>query len=168
MTEAHAQTSMPALFTATLFPYRSMGHRGFMLLMGLVAVLCLIPGLIFLSMGAWPVFGFLGLDVLIVFLAFRTNYIAARRHEMITLTENRLQISSIDRRGRKKQFELNPYWTQLEIERNEDGVQRVIVAEAGKRVALGDFLPPDEKEGFAEALASALGQISTFHKTVRV
>ena len=72
--DPHAE---PTLFSAIITPHRSLSGRGFVLVMALVGGLSFIGGMFFFLLGAWPVVGFLGLDVVLVYWAFRANYRAA-------------------------------------------------------------------------------------------
>jgi len=71
----------PKIFSAIITPHRSLGPSGFLIFMLCLGGLSFISGVIFVSLGAWPVFGFFGLDVLLVYLAFRANYRSARAYE---------------------------------------------------------------------------------------
>ncbi len=73
----------PTLFSAIVTPHRSLGTLGFVVVMVAVGLVSFAAGLAFLLMGAWPVFGFFGLDVLLVYLAFRANYRAAAAYEEV-------------------------------------------------------------------------------------
>ena len=73
----------PKIFSALLTPHRSLGPTGFLILMACLGGLSFVSGIIFVSLGAWPVFGFFGLDVLLI--GFRcspcfTPYIARVVH----------------------------------------------------------------------------------------
>src|SRR5271169_3679921 len=61
-------------FERVLLPHRSLPSRNFHLLMGLLGLISVAVGVGFVSVGAWPVIGFFGLDVALVYLAFRLNY----------------------------------------------------------------------------------------------
>ena len=63
-----------------------------MLLMMALVACSFAAGLAFWLMGAWPVVGFFGLDILLVQFAFRLNYRAARAAEEISLTRDRLTV----------------------------------------------------------------------------
>ena len=58
----------------TLLPYRSLSKRGFRNLMFTVSFIFFSIGVYFWYLGAWPVFGFLGLDVFLLYYAFKINY----------------------------------------------------------------------------------------------
>lgn len=150
------------LFAATLTPHRSLSPRGFLLVMALVGGISFVAGMAFLAMGAWPVFGFFGLDVLLVYLAFRRNYAAGRAFEEVELTRQRLTLRRVSHRGRESRFEFNPYWTRLYIFRNEDGVQKLLLSSGGLEVPVGDWLSPDEKHDFSRAFGRELNKVSRF------
>ena len=80
MSESNVQAAVPAeptLFSALLTPHRSLSPTGFLLFMVVLGGISFTTGIMFLLAGAWPVFGFFGLDVIAVYIAFRANYRAA-------------------------------------------------------------------------------------------
>ena len=91
-------------FVAELRPYRSLGRTGFMVLMGFVILVSFVAGIVFTLAGAWPVFGFFGLDVVIIYLAFRINYRDARLFERVELDRETLTITRVDPWGRAKSW----------------------------------------------------------------
>ncbi len=152
----------PPIFTAVLKPYRSLSSTGFMLVMMALVACSFAAGLAFWLMGAWPVVGFLGLDILLVQFAFRMNYRAARAAEEISLSRERLTVRRIAASGRTSELDFNPYWTRLEIDRKpEFGVIALRLATHGKRFVIGSFLGPKQREDFAEAFEAALREART-------
>jgi uncharacterized membrane protein len=148
------------VFSAILRPHRSLSPRGFGLLMTAIALLSFFIGFAFWLMGAWPVVGFCGLDVLLIQLAFRLNFRDARASEEIHLTHERLSVTQISPRGEARETGFNPYWARLEVERHpEIGVSALRIASHGARLAIGAFLPPVERESFAAALSAALAKV---------
>ena len=103
----------PILFDALLTPHRSLAPRGFVILMGFITVVSFSAGLVFFLVGAWPVVGFLGLDVALIYLAFRINYRDARRHEILRLTRRRLVVERRDPWGAVKRWTFQPAWLQV-------------------------------------------------------
>ena len=91
-----------------LTPHRSLGPRGFLIVMALLAGVSFISGIVFVSIGAWPVFGFFGLDVALVYLAFRVNYRDGRAFEALTLTEEAFTIRRVSAKGREQRISLEP------------------------------------------------------------
>src|SRR5262245_1874511 len=76
----------PAIFSAVITPHRSLGRRGFLILMLVLGGVSFTTGMVFLIAGAWPIFGFCGLDVLLVYWAFRVNFRRAAAYEQVTVT----------------------------------------------------------------------------------
>ena len=147
----------PKLFSARLTPHRSLNRTGFLVLMGFLSAVSFATGLAFLMMGAWPVLGFLGLDVLVVYWAFRVNFRRAAATEEITVTSLELRVRRVSHRGHVVEWVLNPLWVQLDQKVHaEFGIERLYLVSRGRRVSIGNFLGADEKASFAKALLAAL------------
>lgn len=147
----------PKLFSALLTPHRSLNRTGFLVLMGFLSVVSFATGIAFLLMGAWPVFGFLGLDVLVIYWAFRVNFRRATATEEITVTPLELRVRRVSHRGHVAEWVLNPLWVQLDQKTHaEFGIERLYLVSRGRRVSIGNFLGADEKASFAKALLAAL------------
>lgn len=149
----------PTLFSATLTPHRSLGRTGFVLLMAAIGFVSFIAGIVFLIAGAWPVMGFFGLDVALIYWAFRANYRAARAYEQVFVTPSELTFRKVSQRGDVAEWAFNPLWARLDRETHpEFGVQKLFLVSHGRRLSIGGFLGPREKESFATALLAALGE----------
>ena len=147
----------PKLFSARLTPHRSLNRTGFLVLMVFLSVVSFAAGLAFLLMGAWPVFGFFGLDVLVIYWAFRINFRRAAAVEEISVTPSELRVRRISHRGHVVEWVLNPLWVRLDQKTHaEFGIERLYLVSKGRRVSVGSFLGPDEKASFAKALMGAL------------
>ncbi len=147
------------IFAALLKPHRSLPRAGFVLVMALLGTISFAAGMAFLLMGAWPIFGFFGLDVLLVYLAFRANYRAAGAYEEVTVTPSALVVRKVCPRGHAREWTLNPVWARLDCERHEEfGVEDVFLVSHGRRLALARFLGRRQKEDFALALDAALAE----------
>jgi uncharacterized membrane protein len=155
--EFEPELPQPELFSALLTPHRSLNRTGFLVLMGCLCVLSFAAGLAFLLMGAWPVLGFFGLDVLAIYWAFRINFRRARASEEITVTPSELRVRRVSHRGHVVEWVLNPLWVRLDQKGDaEFGIERLYLVSRGRRVSIGSFLGPDEKASFAKALLGAL------------
>jgi uncharacterized membrane protein len=150
-------TAEPELFSALLTPHRSLNRTGFLVLMAFLTVVSFAAGLAFLLMGAWPVFGFFGLDVLVVYWAFRINFRRAKATEEIRVTPSELRVRRVSHRGHVVEWVLNPLWVQLDQKTHaEFGIEKLYLVSRGRRVSVGNFLGADEKASFAKALTAAL------------
>jgi uncharacterized membrane protein len=149
--------AQPEIFSALLTPHRSLSRTGFVVVMAFVTFVSFVAGLAFLLMGAWPVFGVFGLDVLAIFWAFRVNFRRAKASEEILVTPSELRVRRISHRGDVVEFVLNPLWVRLDqISHAEYGIEKLYLVSKGRHVAIGSFLGPDEKASFAKALTVAL------------
>jgi uncharacterized membrane protein len=151
------ETAQPELFSALLTPHRSLNRTGFLVLMTFLSVVSFVAGLAFLMMGAWPVLGFFGLDVLVVYWAFRVNFRRGNATEEIRVTATELRVRRISHRGHVVEWVLNPLWVRLDQKAHaEFGIEKLYLVSKGRHVSIASFLGPDEKASFAKALTAAL------------
>jgi uncharacterized membrane protein len=149
----------PTIFSAVLAPHRSLSPTGFLLFMLVLAVASFTTGMVFFLAGAWPVLGFCGLDVLLVYWAFRVNDRSAQAYERVTVTASELKLRRVSHHGRVSEWTLNPLWVRLDRVRHaEFGIERLFLVSHGRRLAIAGFLGPQEKESFAAALTAALAE----------
>ncbi len=146
----------PVLFDATLHPHRSLGPAGFAVLMGLVAAVGFGTGVVFLVAGAWPVFGFCGLEVLLIYVCFRLNYRSAGLFERVRLTGAALTVERRDWRGRARLWTFQPYWLRVAMDDPPLHDSRLTLSSHGRSLAIGSFLAPEERAELARALRHAL------------
>lgn len=143
-------------FSALLTPHRSLGARGFVVLMAVVGAISFIAGEAFLLIGAWPVSGFFGLDVLLIYYAFKLNYRAARAYEEVSICGDKLTVTKVRASGRSREWTCNPYWARVEVASRPGRASQLRVASHGRHLVLGAFLSEGERLEFAGALERAL------------
>jgi uncharacterized membrane protein len=147
----------PTLFSARVTPHRSLNRTGFTVLMASIGFVSFVAGVAFCLMGAWPVLGFFGLDVLVIYWAFRVNFRSASATEDIVMTPSELRVRRVSHRGHVMEWTLNPLWVQLEKKGDpEFGIERLYLVSRGRRLSIGYFLGPEEKESLSKALLVAL------------
>ncbi|HEU0082135.1 MAG TPA: DUF2244 domain-containing protein [Bradyrhizobium sp.] len=150
-------TAEPTLFAAQITPHRSLNRIGFLALMGFLTIVSFAAGIAFWLMGAWPVFGFFGLDVLAIYWAFRINFHRAQALEEITITPSELRVRRISHRGHQVEWVFNPLWVQLDQKTHaEFGIEKLYLVSRGRKISVGSFLGAEEKASFAKALTAAL------------
>lgn len=145
-------------FDAVLFPHRSLPNQGFIVVMSIVVGANFLFGTYFYAIGAWPVLGFCGLDIVLVWLAFKISYAQGRLRERVRVSDRDMWVARVLPSGHETRWRLQPYWTQVLIDRPVRHDTQIRVVSKGKTLILGAFLSPDERGGFAEALARALGR----------
>jgi uncharacterized membrane protein len=140
---------------AVLRPHRSLPPRGFLILMAVLGGVSFTAGMVFVLRGAWPVMGFLGLDVALVYLAFRLNYRSARRSEHVRLAGDALTIERVGVRGDRRLWTFQPYWARIVFEEKDEDENRLLVTSHGRSLALATFLGAGERRSFAGTLKDA-------------
>jgi uncharacterized membrane protein len=144
------------LFDAELRPHRSLSPRGFLLLMAGVCAISFTGGLAFYLAGAWPVIGFLGADVLLIYLAFRINYRSGRLVETLHLTPRTLTVRRIWPGGKSRSWEFQPTWLQVDLADPPRHDSPLVLRSHGRSLSIGSFLTKEERAEVAEALRAAL------------
>jgi len=153
------RTQEPTIFSAVLTPHRSLSRKGFLILMTVLGLISFATGMAFLLAGAWPVFGFCGLDVLLIYGAFQVSYRRAKAYEQVTVTPSELTVRKVSHHGRVSEWTLNPLWVRLHRHEHEEfGIERLFLTSRGQQLAIAGFLGPQEKKSFAQALSAALAE----------
>jgi uncharacterized membrane protein len=148
------------IFAARLTPHRSLSRRGAIALVGAVCAIWAVMSLSFLSMGAWPVLMFFGLDIVLLGWLVWLNMREGRRYEDISVSRLALDVRRYSANGlRRERHSFNPLGTRLQIDRHaEFGVMKLTLANRERAITIGDFLNPDDKESFAKAFSVALAK----------
>ena len=144
------------LLNITILPYRSLSKRSFRNLMLVVCFIFFSIGVFFWSLGAWPVFGFLGLDVILLYLAFKINYKSGEIFENLKLFNSNLLVTRSFPSGKSQSWSLEPYWTRVEISKNFPNDQKLVLKSKDKVVLLGSFLNLNDKKKLMKKINEAL------------
>jgi len=156
---AMPEDSDSVVFRARLTPHRSLDRRGHAILFGLVIGVTTLLSIPFYVLGAFPIIGFFGLDVVLLWIAFRVSNNRAKAYEELALTHFELLFRRMSWRGRRAEWRFNPLWVRLASDEHaEFGVQRIALVEGRRQVEMGAFLGAEEKADFAAALKGALAE----------
>ena len=139
-------------------PHRSLSPGGFLAVMAAIAVAGCATGVAFLLAGAWPVMGFMGLDIALVWYAFRVNYRRARGWERVRLTDGTLTVERAGPKGEVAKFRFQPYWLRVEMDDPPKPGSRLTLRSHGSVFEIGTFLGPDERLALARTLREALAR----------
>jgi uncharacterized membrane protein len=157
--QPHSESGAPLpRFTATLLPHRSLSRKGFAGLMLAIGTVSFASGMLFVALGAWPVMGFFGLDVALLYAAFRWNYRDARLSEQIDLSGRELRVTRIHPSGKAESWSFNPYWVRFEHKARENATDELSLTSHGRKLVFGAFLSDGEKASLAAALSAALAR----------
>lgn len=120
----------------------------------------LVIGTGFWLAGAWPVIGFLGLDIVLLWVAFRISYRDAAAFEEVAVWPHDLVVRQVSPAGRIREHRFNPFWTRFVVRRHEEiGITEMGLQARGRKLRIGAFLNPDDRESFARAFAQALATV---------
>ena len=151
------ETQARPLFAAKLTPHRSLSPRGIRIVIAILCSMTLLPGVIFYALGAWPVVGFMGLDVLALYWALTHSFRDGKRFEEVTLWPDRLEVRQVGPDGAEHQEVFSPFFVRLVIDRDfDERTTAVKLRTADKEFIVGAFLNPDDKASFAQAFGTAL------------
>ncbi len=157
MPKMTTQTQARPLFAAKLTPQRSLGTKGVRVAVAVAAVLASVPGIVFFSLGAWPIVGFVALDVMLIWWALSASLKDGKRYEQVTLWPDQLEVKQVDGAGKETLSRFNPHFVKLVVDRDfNERTTGLHLRTRDRDVLLGAFLNPDEKSSFAKAFGTAL------------
>jgi uncharacterized membrane protein len=150
-------TRQPLLFEALSSPVPGLSGAAIRRIALALILAAGISGAAFAWLGAWPVFGFMGAEVLLVvgLLSAHARW-SARAYERISLADGRLVIERADGRGRRERLEIDPYWARAEWRETAPGEGRLLITTRGRALEIGRFLNGPERQSLHGALSSAL------------
>jgi len=143
----------PVLFEAVSTPSHSF-HRGLFLLLATITLgWSIAGGAVFLFLGAWPVFGFVGIESLLALgLVMLHHRRAGRAREVLRLADGRLTLRRTDASGRLTEASMDAYWAQVEWTEREG----LALVQRGQRMRIGAYLSEAEAAELAGELRQAL------------
>lgn len=143
---------------ATLTPHRSLSPRSFALLMAVIAGANFAVSIFFYAIGAWPVMGFMGLDMALIWWAFKRNFRDGRRAERIEITAHELVLEQLSEKHPPREQRFVRRWVQVELmeDRQRELVGSLYLRTRGQRTEIASFLGGHERQAFAKALQAAL------------
>ena len=115
MTDGSSEKQSASATQFVLHAHRSLSARGFFILMAALSAVSFIAGVAFCMIGAWPVMGFFGLDMALIYWAFKSNYRAGRAYETIDLTPDVLTLTRVRADGAQQKIDVNPYWARVSL-----------------------------------------------------
>jgi uncharacterized membrane protein len=144
------------VFEALITPHRSLSRRGLYVIIAFTCTVSVGVTTLFWWLGAWPVAGFNGAEVLLAALLLRVHGKSARASEFLMLTEDELRIQRTDARGSRTEQRLPSAWIGVSLEERPGRAPGLYLAAHGSRVEVAAALGEPEKRDLARALNEAL------------
>ncbi len=147
-----SRNSKNEIITITLWPHRSLSSSGYLyLMMGFIGLIFVLS-LLFHSLGAWPVIGFLGIEIGLVWLVFRMNFNAGRNFEQISIGPEATSVEKVNWRGDTNHFNITSPWVKASCIKVSGRSDKLVLSYHSEQLEIGSFLPPGEKSTLADAL----------------
>lgn len=152
------QPETQPLFRAVLTPNRSLSEKGFLIIMILIGSVSFVAGVAFMMIGAWPVLGFFGLDVALVYWAFKRNFRDSEQCEVVEVTDHELVVRRMSPRREPMELRFNRPWVSVDLVRDDERelVGALTLSQSGRRLEIARCLGAEDKAGFYQALCKAL------------
>jgi uncharacterized membrane protein len=147
------------LFEAELVPHRSLSPRGIYLVLGFLGTVSFSVTLLFWYLGAWPIAGFNGGEMLLAAALLRTHARSRRVRELLSLSEGGLRIVRYDINGGRSEVFLPAGWLNIDLVEKPGRVPGMFLTAPGQREEVARALGEPQKRDFAEALRGALHQL---------
>ncbi|MGC6516992.1 MAG: DUF2244 domain-containing protein [Candidatus Puniceispirillaceae bacterium] len=141
----------------TLWPHRSLSRRGFTILVLILAGLAFLIGLGFFLIGAWPVIGFMGLELAVLYFAFHLNYRDGKTAEQVLIHEKGVDVVTIAPNGTHKAQSFDSHWLTAELIANRGKRKTLALRHHHHHHEIGAFLPPSEKPAIKDLINERLG-----------
>lgn len=144
------------MFEAHVKPHRSLSRRGLGFVIAGMCLASLSVTSLMALLGAWPVIGFNGADLLLALVLIWVNVRAARAYETIRLSETELSVLWCDANGRQRLMSLSPAWANVVLEERAGTVPKLLLRTRGTSCEVARQLGETEKRDLAAALGRAL------------
>ena len=145
-------------WSVTLTPHRSLKREGFVAIMVLLVLINFVGGVLFLVVGAWPVTGFMGLDVVLMWWAFRQNFADAQKAERISIQNDVVTVQRLSPHRAPETLEFNRRWLRVDLEYGaaREMIGRLLLTYRGTSTEVASFLGAEERRSLSKALTAAL------------
>ena len=145
-------------FDATLTPNTALSPRAFLVIIGLVGTMSFLGGIMFLSMGAFPVIGWFGLDALAIWYAFRKKFQNLKEETTVKVTAETIRLTHSRPGKDRKSVELPTAFTRLSLAHPPRRPSELRLAHGQTAYVIGRFLSPRERRSLYEAIDSAVSK----------
>jgi uncharacterized membrane protein len=143
-------------FEAELHPHRSLSRKALLLVLGGMFLGSLYVTTLMYFLGAWPVIGFNGADILLAALLFWLNTRAARAKEIVRLYDAVFEVTQISPGGKEQVTRMSPDWARVALEERPGSVPRLLLLARNAGVEIGRQLGEAQKRDLAAAVERAL------------
>ena len=96
----------------------------------------------------------------LLWLFFRLSYRSGRLTEELRLWPDAIAVERREPRGEVLRWSANPYWVEIGLEDTRDVQSYLTLRGGGRRIELGAFLTPEERQTLADELRTHIAQLN--------
>ena len=143
----------PIVFEAEVTPYRSLSARGLRRVIGCVAAVSICTTSVFWYLGAWPIAGFNGGEILLAMVLFRdARAVSPAARAPAAQQPGACASCARMRRGATARASLSPGWLNVILQERPGRVPGLFLSSRGQHEEVGAALGEPEKRDLAQAL----------------
>ncbi len=144
------------IFEAELSPHRSLSARGIGIVLGFLGIVSLGVTTLFWWLGAWPIAGFNGGEMLIAAALLRAHARSGRAREVLLLTAGGMRVLNFDEKGSRTERSLPAGWLNVVLEERHGRVPGLLLISHGRTLEVARMLGEEQKRDLAETLKNVL------------
>jgi len=152
---AEVDLDQPILIDLIIEPNQSLSHPAFIAVMLILGLITLGLSIFFLYLGAWPVLGFLGLDLALLFLAFKLNARSLKIVERVCMNDREVMVARESAQC-KECWIFDSYWLNISIKNGPRGKGYIQLSSHGFSIHIGAFLTIPERQELVKKLRASL------------
>lgn len=143
----------------SLWPYRSLLRKDFVLFFGATALVIALPLIALLGKTAlWGILPFFGLMLWGLWAAINTSYKRGEVLEVFVATDDTVTLTRNNPDGTVQRWTANRYWASVHLHQTDGPVENYLTLRGGDReVEIGAFLDVPERLALYGELRAALG-----------
>jgi uncharacterized membrane protein len=156
MSDDSAAADQPTTFQVVLYPNQPPPARSLVILLVGIFGVAIGTSIGFILAGAWPVVGFLGVELVLLVVCLIWARRMARYAEHIRLDDGGLFIRTTAGERTLRTWRFEPYWTRVQLAEIRPGETALRLSAHGRTLTIGRFLNGKERTDVAAELEAAL------------
>lgn len=142
----------------SLWPYRSLLRKDFVLFMGGTATIIALPLIVVIGSAVlWGLLPFFALMFIGLWTALNISYKRGEVLEELTVDQANAQLIRHNPKGDPQEWQANRYWVTVHLHPKNGPVENYLTLRGGDReVEIGAFLDPSERLALYDELSAAL------------
>lgn len=141
---------------AELRPNASLSDPAFLIVICLVGLFSFAAGILYLTVGAWPVMGFFGLDALAIWYAFRLSFRAQEQVTYVRVDESHVRLWHMQRGKPDKRADVPTAFVRVALDEPVTHNSFLTLQYGNRAWVIGRFLTLKKRKALAAELRAAI------------